>query len=410
MKKAVLLVLLLFACCGCLTELNLSNFEDAIGASKFVYVVFCVRWSGACSRFLQDWTRIERQLEDTLRTHNISLAVVDADRSASLVEDERVHDYPTVKLYTGELIVDFDAKIPLTEQSALAFIRKTSVEPVRPLAGGQEPDSELQPSQLAVLFRGRRTIRGERSPEYEVFESMAIFKNREQSVFYFTEIDQPAEVVIKSKDFGESKFDGQFTLENLVTFYSQCKFSSLVSCSNHEAMSPVTEGLSSGLLLFYDREDHGLVAGFKQLARTKTPKVIFALCDVKNEEVQSIYQSLFDFKSFPALAFIRLDHDRYKKYPVEAGSVEQINEQMRLYLEGRLEPYFRTEPLPREGEAEEAPLLKKLVGSNFMQTVSNPNYYYLVYLTSSDCSYCRTVPARSSDPERSRGCRAAVRQ
>ena len=361
------------------------NIIEMTEKGSSIYVVYCVRWSSTCNTLIQHWEELRKNKEEIFGAHNISLIHIDADDDNEAVYEAGVRDYPTIILYTRDAIVTYLGS-SLTYDGLLGFINRTSVSPSLPISH----DSNLYGRQkISVVYEGNM----ENSDQaYISFKQLSIMNyNQDVGFFHVSEGEGPGKIRIHTMDSGVVSYEGEVTVDGLLTFFKFHSSPNVVVCSNHRAMTPIADGTATGFLMFYAEDEDHRLKEFMQLSKTRPNGVLFALCDVRNEDVREIYSTLFDFETYPSYAFIKLETEGYLKYPLDIKSQVDITEALSLYTDGRLQPHYRSEPEPKDG-GETQQRMRKVVGSNMMDIVRNPRHHYLVLLTSNNqCEHCRRV-------------------
>lgn len=158
MKVSAVVVLALAALCvasvaaevekdGSVYVLTTANFDDFLKESPYTFVKFYAPWCGHCKSLAPTWEELPKAVGE-----EIAIAKVDATEEQELGQRFGVRGFPTLKLFVGETVLDYNGDRSL--QALSSWARKMTIEPAKKLATAEEV-SEFQtthPSKAAIIF------------------------------------------------------------------------------------------------------------------------------------------------------------------------------------------------------------------------------------------------------------------
>lgn len=110
-----ILLCLLWICCGVTcgvdgavereasrtVELTPDNFDDYVGREdKYVFVLYCVRWSRSCDTMSTLWDRLSISQSQSYFRDSFTAATVDGEKYPELIARMKVVGFPTMVYYT----------------------------------------------------------------------------------------------------------------------------------------------------------------------------------------------------------------------------------------------------------------------------------------------------------------------
>jgi protein disulfide-isomerase A1 len=362
-----------------------ANYDEEVAKHEHLLIEFYAPWCGHCQTLAPEYSKAATILKE----EGLHLAKIDATANEGLAKRFEVQGFPTIKYYKkGEYSEYHGGR---TTEDIVQWFRK-KVGPVSKESSGPAEIEELRTkhSVLVVFF-------GENPEKFRTFIDVASHiedinfahcKSKECIDKY--EVKTPYEVrLFKHFDEGVSRLFAFDTSDELRIFIEE----SSVPLVAHfdERIADYIFGKNKNALFFLRADnDHTHDDLIKELAAENRGKLIFVACDIKGELEARLaeYFGLTD-QDLPHIRIVSVKAD--DDVPVFVFR-EPINEDnLRTFIkdfnEGKLEPFFKSDPVP---ETQEGPVYV-LVGKTFTQEVLESGKNVLVEFYAPWCGFCQKL-------------------
>jgi protein disulfide isomerase len=353
-------------------KLDSQSFYEGLEQNPKLLVQFHAKWCAHCRKFIPTYEEISQTLASSYP--EISIAAVDVDESPDLADLYEITQYPTLKLFINNKIIDYIGN--RSEFEIINWVLKQS-RPIVKLLDTKEEFLELRSNPVCFVFIGNRD-----TPEYLKFYKAA--ENSDKS--YFGVIEKPdifdyvsavegAVVVFKHHDdnFGVTlDFDDipQFIYRNEVPW---------VIPLDDVAATRVFKEKNPALFLFTKDPDGPDV--LQKASKIIKSKIQLIYCDINSVYHANLASSLglTDFKMPFALI---LDHELNKYLHTGNTSSDDIVDFFQSWTTNKLKKYYKSEKIITKENN-----IINLIGSSFYSDISNQNYLVEFYIP--NCGYSR---------------------
>ncbi|KAI0996781.1 Protein disulfide-isomerase [Podosphaera aphanis] len=367
-------------------SLTKDTFTDYIKERELVLAEFYAPWCTHCKALAPEY----EEAAVTLKQKNINLVKVNCVEESDLCGSNDVDGYPTLKIFRGLDNVSLYTGTR-TAPAIISHMIKQSLPAVSELTKETIEDFKKADQVVLVAF-----IEADDKTSNTTFTTVAE-KLRDNYPFGATNdvelaksegVTPPAIVLYKSFDEGKTIFSDKFGVEEIE------KFANLASIPLIGEVGPDTYAsyMSTGLPLAYifaetEEERTNLANVLRPVAEKHKGKVHFATIDARAYGAHSGNLNLKP-DSFPAFAI--QDTVNNKKYPHDQQmpiNAETIGEHLSSFVEGKLEPSIKSEPIP---EKQEGPV-KVVVAKNYDDIVLDDTKDVLIEFYAPWCGHCKAL-------------------
>ncbi|KAI6713678.1 hypothetical protein B2J93_957 [Marssonina coronariae] len=367
-------------------SLTQDTFPDFVKDNELVLAEFFAPWCGHCKALAPEY----EEAATTLKEKNIKLAKVDCTEEVDLCKTFGVEGYPTLKVFRGPDNVNAYSgarKAP----AIISYMTKQSLPAVSTLTKDTLEDFKTADKVVLVAY-----FAADDKSSNETFTAVAE-KLRDNFLFGATNdadiakaegVTAPALVLYKSFDEGKTVFTETFDAESIE------KFANTESIPLIGELGPETYSgyMASGVPLAYifaetEEERSTLAKSLKEVAERHRGKVSFATIDAK---AYGAHAGNLNLKVDKWPAFAIQDTVKNKKFPHDQEkeiNAELIGRFVSDFVEGKIEPSIKSEPIP---ETQEGPV-QVVVAKNYDDIVLEDKKDVLIEFYAPWCGHCKAL-------------------
>ncbi|KAL6056824.1 protein disulfide-isomerase precursor [Balamuthia mandrillaris] len=378
-KSFAVFLCLLVACAQASYVLDLTkdNFQQTLDENEFVLVEFFAPWCGHCKALAPEYEAAAQLLKDT---PNVKLAKVDCTVEEDLAREHAIQGFPTVRLYRrGSTADPIEYNAAREANAIVAWLNKKAGPAATSLANEEEAQNFVTEKKTCVVGY----FDNKDNEEYKRFLEVA----NSVDDFLFGEV-----VGVEGKKNGEVVLHREF--DEPLTF-TTAELAQQLPIHGYPYIVEVREGYQRhaergaviGLLVIDENVEgqvESTIQAFTPLAKSLADKV--GLVYVPSRFHEQVRTAMGASDKVPT--FVLNDINKNKNYPLP---VEQeftpaaVEEHITAALEGRLAPFFKSEPVP---ESNDGPVTV-VVGLNFEEIVLDPSKDVLVEFYAPWCGHCK---------------------
>ncbi|RKP22750.1 thioredoxin-like domain-containing protein, partial [Syncephalis pseudoplumigaleata] len=367
--------------------LGKDNFTETVeGGSKATLVKFYAPWCTHCKAMAPEFVAAAAELKDD----NVRLAEVDCTAEAELCQEHGVQGYPTLKVFresgTGEYRGGRKAS------DFVAYMKKQLLPDVT-LLKADDIETFKDSDKVVVVAH----FASEDDDGYKQYKKVA-GELRDSTVFGATfdkkvakKVDikkAPSVTVFQQFDDGRVDFaEDEFTQDALTSFVKDNSIPLLNELGPENFMSYIESGKPLAyLFVTSDDERKELGDKLRPVAKKYKGKINFVFIDANQF---GEHASTLNLKQeWPAFA-IQEPVNQFK-YPfsqdkeIEGDAIEEF---VQDYIEGKLEPSIKSEPIPESNDED----VKVVVADNFDGIVMDKKKDVLIEFYAPWCGHCKKL-------------------
>lgn len=366
-----------------------ANFSETVSAHENILVEFYAPWCGHCKELAPHY----REAASLLKVDGVALAKVDAEAEAALGDRHEVQGFPTILFFSKGISQPYTGG--RQSDDIVEWVRKKlgpSVATIKDKGVALEA-LESEPA-IAVVYFDK--LEG---PEYEEFQQaakledglfMAQTSRREVAdAFGFpADVARPCLLVLKDEEERRVVYEGPFEATALRQFMAANR-SPLVLTYNEGNSEKIFGGpITRQVLLFAtSKQIGGLLAPFQEVAKHFKGKILFVYGDTSNEVTGSLTEFFGATSDSPMVLAFDTQGEGKKHLLKGEISADSLNSFTEEFLEGTLEPYFKSDPVPEQDDSG----VTVVVGKTFEEIVCDPSKDVLLEVHAPWCGHCQKL-------------------
>jgi protein disulfide-isomerase A1 len=370
-------------------SLTSDTFKSTVDNENLILVEFFAPWCGHCKALAPHY----EEAATTLKAKGIPIAKVDCVEEADLCQTQGVQGYPTLKVFRkGESTEYAGAR---KADGIVSYMVKQSLPAVSEVTSANHTEFQTADKIVAVAYVNSKT-----EPAATEFAAAAE-KHRNDYLFgMVTDADvaasaavtPPAIVVYRSFDAPRVEYPypiGSVKEEDIGTWIKDLSIPIIdeVSGENYATYAQSGKPLAYLFLDPTDEKKEEYISVMKPVAEKYKSKINFVWIDAVKFGDHAKALNLGETK-WPA--FVIQDLTNQLKYPIsqsETLTTDLIEKQASQYVDGKLEPVLKSEPIP---ENDNEPVTT-LVGKNFDSIVFDDSKDVFVEFYAPWCGHCKKL-------------------
>jgi protein disulfide-isomerase A1 len=390
MKSSEFLVILITACTvvgatkwGIEEErdvivLDSSNFDNFIKRNHAVFVKFYAPWCTHCVAMVDDYSSLAIRMKED--SEGIPVAQVNADAEIELGKNQKIENYPTLRLFINGEHVDYQG---IHSHSAMwDWIKKKMEMKVHQLKTIDEVKKVEEEKRIAVVLLTPSKM----NYQLQNFESAAL--KFDDIPFYYSDDSDIRKHYEVESGFAIAIFrqfnDGRkfLTSKNVI---SEESIKSFVDSHRLPWIIPLSSDLVHEIfndertsVFVFSRGDvsQEYQKALEQLARKYQSEIIFSLVDPTSELGGRLWKFLDipDNIKDPA-RLIFFERGALLKFKLDNANITSLGQFIEDFKGAKLKPYYKTEDPP---VTEDEGLIKTAVGTTFDEVVIDNDKNVLV--------------------------------
>jgi len=365
-----------------------STFQNAIDEYDFVLAEFYAPWCGHCKSLAPEYAKAAEQLADL---PNVKLAKIDCTVEKDLASKYDIKGFPTLKFFSkaaGEPVAYESGR---TAPDIVNWLRKKTGPASVDLKSVEQAETLIGNSELVAVFFGPTG-----TEEYENFlkvahqyDDVAFAHSGEQSVAEKFEAPVNSVVLFKKFDEGKNVHTGANDVETVKNFIEENKNPTVFGFDQKVAQKIFGEGLDA-LFLIVGNDEAGSKAEshFRSLGKDLKGKIALSVAKIEENFGQRLAEYIGVAKEhLPAIRLVRPSKNNLKYLFEHEITAENIKGFFNDFVENKLKPFFKSEPVPEPAHDEN---VRVLVGKNWEEVV-NSDKHVLVEYYAPWCGHCKTL-------------------
>ncbi|EWC46710.1 protein disulfide-isomerase [Drechslerella stenobrocha 248] len=367
-------------------QLKEDSFDEFVTKNKLVLAEFYAPWCGHCKALAPEY----EQAATSLKEKDIHLVKVDCTEESALCQKHGVEGYPTLKVFKGTV----DNPIPYSGQrkadAIVSYMVKQSLPAVSALTKDSIEAFKTADNVVVVAY-----VKADDKKSNDIFAAVAE-PLRDSYLFGATSdpalaeaagVTAPGVVVYRKFDEPVVVYDGAFEAEAITSFAK----TSAVPLIGEVGPETYSGYMSAGIPLAYVFVETPEVKakfseGLRAIATKLKGKINFATIDAVAFGAHA--QNLNLEQQWPAFAI--QDTVKNTKFPFDQSkdlTVEAITKFVEEFVEGKIEPSIKSEPVP---EKQEGPV-HTIVAHNYNEIVLDDEKDVLVEFYAHWCGHCKAL-------------------
>jgi len=371
------------------------DFNGNIGQHDVVLVKFFAPWCGHCKKLAPEFEKASTSLKKN--DPPVTLADVDCtnDNAKDVCSKFGVTGYPTLKIFrNGEVSTDFNG--PRVADGIVKYMKSQVGPSSKEISSKKELETLIARDETIVFG----VFKEKESALHKTFEKLAD-KHRELYVFAHTHDSKLAGekklgddvVIIRAKKFqskfedNEAAYDGSPDTIALEAFIKK-QYHGLVGYRTQDNY----QQFDQPMLVAYYGVDYVKNAKGTNYWRNRILKAVKDFAGkltfaVSNTDSFAGEMDDFGLKAGekPAVAIKNEKNQKFKM--AEEFSIDNLNKFVKDYLDGKLEPHFKSEDLPADNSGP----VKVAVGRNFEELVTKSDKDILIEFYAPWCGHCKKL-------------------
>uniref|UniRef100_A0ACD5WYT8 Uncharacterized protein n=1 Tax=Avena sativa TaxID=4498 RepID=A0ACD5WYT8_AVESA len=372
--------------------LTAANFSSFLAARRHVMVEFYAPWCGHCQALAPDYAAAATHLVE----HNldVALAKVDATEEAELAEAYGVQGFPTLLFFVDGVHKEYPGE--RTKDAIVAWVTKklgpgvqnvTTVDDAQKIITGDDtailaflhPLSGAHSYELAAASRLEDTVNFYQTTSPDVAKLFHIDP----------EAKRPSVVLLKKEEEKLVVYDGEFRASAIAEFVSANKLPLITTLTQENAPAIFDSPIKKQILLFaVASESSKFLPIFKEAAKPYKGNLLFVFVERDNEEVGEPVANYFGITGQETTVLAYTGNEDAKKFFLSGEmSLENIKEFAQDFLEDKLTPFYKSDPVPESNDED----VKIVVGKNLDQIVLDESKDVLLEIYAPWCGHCQTL-------------------
>ncbi|KAH9943444.1 disulfide isomerase [Epithele typhae] len=370
-------------------DLTASDFASVVNPEDLILVEFFAPWCGHCKALAPHYEEAATEL----KAKNIKLAKVNCVDEADFCQSNGIQGYPTVRVYRKGEHSEYTG--PRKADGIISYMTKQSLPAVSEVNSANF--QEFKGADRIVVVAFASSTEDAHAAEF----SATANKHRDDYLFGLATdksvaeaagITPPAIVVFRSFDEPQTEYPypiGSAKVHDIENWIQDLSIPVIdeVGADNYQAYASSGKPLAYLFLDPTDEKHDEHVNMIKPVASKYKGKLNFVWIDAVKYGDHARALNLVEPK-WPS--FVIQDLGKQLKYPFDQGNdvtAEAVNEMVELYLDHKLEPQLKSQPIP---EVQDEPVFN-LVGKQFEEVALDDSRDVFVEFYASWCGHCKRL-------------------
>jgi len=371
-------------------DLTKDTFGPFVQENGLVLAEFFAPWCGHCKALAPEY----EEAATSLKEKDIQLAKIDCTVETDLCSSFGVEGYPTLKVFRGS-----DNHQPYTgprkAQAIVSYMTKQSLPSVSLLTSSTALDDFKTSDKVVVVGFFGADDAASNATFGEIADTL-----RDSYLFGATSdaglaeaegVLQPGVVVYKSFDEGKNVHEGAFTAEDITAFTKTASIPLIGEVGPETYAGYMAAGIPLAYIFSATADERETLSkALRPVAEKYKGKVNFATIDAEafGQHAQNLN---LETGNWPAFAI--QDTVNGQKYPYsEAGKVSALSEKkigkfLEEFVNGKIEPSIKSEPIP---EKQEGPVTV-VVAKSYRDVVIDNDKDVLLEFYAPWCGHCKAL-------------------
>ncbi|KAL6629357.1 hypothetical protein ACP70R_029122 [Stipagrostis hirtigluma subsp. patula] len=369
-----------------------SNFSAFLAARRHVMVEFYAPWCGHCQALAPDYAAAAAAL--AAAGQDVALAKVDATEEADLAQKYDVQGFPTILFFIDGVHKDYTGA--RTKDAIVAWIDKKLGPSVQNVTTVDDAERILTGDDKAVLafldsLSGAHT--DELAAASRLEDGVSFYQTSSPDVAKLFHIDpaakRPSLLLLKKEEEKLTFYDGEFKASAVADFVSANKLPLVTILTQETAPSIFDNPIKKQILLFaVANESSKFLPIFKEAAKSFKGKLLFVFVERDMEEVGEPVANYFGITGQETTVLAYTGNEDARKFFLEGEvSLDAIKKFAEGFLEDRLTPFYKSEPVPESNDGD----VKIVVGKNLDQIVLDESKDVLLEIYAPWCGHCQAL-------------------
>ncbi|AQK61334.1 protein disulfide isomerase3 [Zea mays] len=347
-----------------------ANFSSFLASSHHVMVEFYAPWCGHCQELAPDYAAAAAHLAAHHHQAHLALAKVDATEETDLAQKYDVQGFPTILFFIDGVPRGYNGA--RTKEAIVDWINKKLGPAVQNVTSVDEAQSILTGDDKAVLAF-LDTLSGAHSDELaaasRLEDSINFYQTSTPDVAKLFHIDaaakRPSVVLLKKEEEKLTFYDGEFKASAIAGFVSANKLPLVTTLTQETSPSifgnPIKKQACHILLFAVASESTKFLPIFKEAAKPFKGKLLFVFVERDSEEVGEPVADYFGITGQETTVLAYTGNEDARKFFLDGEvSLEAIKDFAEGFLEDKLTPFYKSEPVPESNDGD----VKIVVGKN----------------------------------------------
>ncbi|KAJ2849329.1 protein disulfide-isomerase precursor [Coemansia brasiliensis] len=357
--------------------LTTDTFKEWTASQSLALVEFYAPWCGHCKALAPEYEKAATMLKP-----DIGVAKVDCTEEQALCEEMEIPGFPTLKVFKDGDHAAYNGT--RKAQGIVNYMRKQLLPPLSQLTA--ETLDQFTKSDRVVVIG---FIDDKDSTEYKALDTLA---NELRDEFNFGVapglakeygVKAPAVIAFKEFDDGQDILE-EITVDSLRKFIKTSSVPVLGEISGETYSMYAQTGLPFGFIFFDSPEMREQLEKELYDVAKANKDINFVLIDANKYGSQADHLNLeHQWPAFAIQAQSSLD-----KYPFSGElTSDSVAEFVQDYLDGKLEPSYKSEPIPQTNDGD----VMVLVSKQFNEIAFDKSQDVLVEFYAPWCGHCKNL-------------------
>ncbi|PBK69670.1 disulfide isomerase [Armillaria solidipes] len=370
-------------------SLTAADFDDIVNPEPLILVEFFAPWCGHCKALAPHYEEAATELKEK----NIKLAKVDCVDQADLCQANGIGGYPTLRVYKNGEYADYSG--PRKADGIVAYMTKQSLPAVSTVTAENHVEFQSSDKVVAIAYVSDPSdpLAVEFAKTADAHRDDYLFgQSSDPQVLASLGVSAPALIVYRSFDAPSVEYPypiASATPKDISEWLAELAIP-IIDEVNGDNYAVYAQSQKPLAYLFLDPSDEGKdakLAEIKPVAEKFKSKVNFVWIDAVKFGDHGKALNLPEAK-WPS--FVVQDLEKQLKYPYDQSkevSAAAVEEWVQQYLDDKLTPELKSEPIPESQDES----VFTLVGKQFEEVVFDDSKDVFVEFYATWCGHCKRL-------------------